>query len=68
MQPAEQGLNKELPRCCGDRRKSARRCFCYARRAQEERQRYKIGRSGHCRAQCGKNGLKSPEDESRSGR
>src|SRR3546814_9714490 len=47
---------------------SARRRFCYAKRAQEERQRDEIGRSGHRRSQCGKNGLKGPENESRCGR
>src|SRR5262245_10198260 len=60
-------LKKELPRCCRDRRKYARRRFCYTRRAQEERQRDKIGRGGHCRSQCGKNGLKGPDNESRCG-
>src|SRR3546814_8314001 len=56
-------LKKELPRCCRDRRKSARRRFCYAKRAQEERQRDEIGRSGHRRSQCGKNGLKGRSEE-----
>src|SRR3546814_1204270 len=61
-------LKKELPRCCRDRRKSARCRFCYAKRAQEERQRDEIGRSGHRRSQCGENGLKGPKNESRCGR
>src|SRR5262245_60220981 len=58
-------LKKELPRCCRDRRKSARRRFCYTRCAQEERQGDKKGRGGHHRSQCGKNRLKRPENESR---
>src|SRR4051794_21113507 len=58
-------LKKELPGCCRDHRKSASRRYCYIRRAQEERQRDKIGRGGHRRSQCRKKGLKGPENESR---
>src|SRR6478672_10007574 len=34
-------FKKELARCCRDRRKTARRRFCYARGAQEEGERNK---------------------------
>src|SRR6478672_4451511 len=42
-------FKKELARCCRDRRKTARRRFCYARGAQEEGKRNKLRREVQAR-------------------